>query len=188
MHRPRPRLSPFATCSLVLLLLSLCQPAQAFLYDTFGSGPGWPNRVDDYIDAVQWDATNNVPRAVPVVDNFTVLRYANQDATLYGVDFSAMSRIASSDSLGVFSAGLVGSYTRGENDDTDDNLYNIMPLHATLALTQALGAWHNSLEGEFVAAKDDVSEVRNEQSTAGYGLMHLRSRYERDRWSMELGA
>jgi len=52
MHRPRPRLSPIATCSLVLLLLSLCQPAQAFLYDTFGSGPGWPNRVDDHIDAL----------------------------------------------------------------------------------------------------------------------------------------
>jgi iron complex outermembrane receptor protein len=62
-----------------------------------------------------------------------------------------------------------------------------MPLHATLALTQTLGAWRNSLEGEFVAAKDDVSQVRNEQSTAGYGLMHLRSRYERDRWSVELG-
>jgi iron complex outermembrane receptor protein len=144
-------------------------------------------KVDDYVDAVQWDSAANVPRIVPVVGNFTVLRYANQDATLYGVDFSGDSRLASSDSYGQFSASLVGSYARGENDDTDDNLYNIMPLHATLALTQALGAWHNSVEGEFVAAKDDVSEVRNEQSTAGYGLMHLRSRYERDRWSMELG-
>ena len=144
-------------------------------------------RVDDYIDAVQWDSTANVPRAVPVVHNFTVLRYANQDATLYGVDFSAAGRIASSDSLGVFSAGLVGSYTRGENDDTDDNLYSVMPLNATLSVTQELGRWYNTIEGEFVAAKDDVSQVRNEMPTAGYGLVHLRSRYEDAQWSVELG-
>jgi iron complex outermembrane receptor protein len=144
-------------------------------------------RVDDYIDAVQWDSAANVPRAVPVVDNFTVLRYMNQDATLYGVDFSGAGRLANSARFGMFSASLVGSYARGENDDTDDHLYNIMPLHATLALTQTLGAWRNALEGEFVAARDDVSEVRNEVPTAGYGLMHLRSRYERDRWSVEVG-
>ena len=144
-------------------------------------------RVDDYIDAVQWNSTSNVPRAVPVVDNFTVLRYANQSATLYGVDLSASGRLASSDRFGAFTAGLVGSYARGENPDTDDNLYNIMPLNATLSLTQELGRWRNTIEGEFVAAKDDVSEVRNEMPTAGYGLVHLRSSYEHDRWSVELG-
>jgi iron complex outermembrane receptor protein len=144
-------------------------------------------RVDDYIDAVQWDSTANRPRAVPVVGNFGVLRYANQDATLYGVDFSGACQLVSGDGFGELSASLVGSYARGENDDTDDNLYNIMPLHATLALKQSSGAWYNSLEGEFVAARDDVSAVRNEMPTAGYGLVHLRSRYERDRWSVELG-
>ena len=45
--------------------------------------------VQDYIDAVQWDAATNAPRTVPVVDNFTVLKYANQSAQLYGVDLSA---------------------------------------------------------------------------------------------------
>jgi iron complex outermembrane receptor protein len=144
-------------------------------------------KVDDFIDAVQWDSAANVPRAVPVVSNFTVLRYANQDATLYGVDFSAAGRLADSDRYGRFSAALVGSYARGENDDTDDNLYNIMPLNATLSLVQELGRWRNTLEGEFVAGKDDVSQVRNEMETAGYGLMHLRARYEADRWNVELG-
>jgi iron complex outermembrane receptor protein len=129
----------------------------------------------------------NAPRVVPVVGNFTVLRYANQSARLYGVDFSGQSRLAEADRFGRFTASLVGSYTSGTNEDTDDNLYNVMPLNATLALTQALGSWRNSVEGEFVAAKDDVSQVRNEVRTAGYGLMHLRSRYERDRWSAELG-
>jgi iron complex outermembrane receptor protein len=144
-------------------------------------------RVDDYIDAVQWDSAANVPSVVPVVDNFAVLRYANQDATLYGVDFSGESQLADSDRFGRFSASAVGSYARGENDKSNDDLYNVMPLHATLALMQVLGSWRNSLEGEFVAAKDHVSQVRNEQPTAGYGLMHLRSRYERDHWSVEAG-
>ena len=88
---------------------------------------------------------------------------------------------------GKFSTQLVASYTRGKNEDTDGNLYNVMPLNAKLALTQELGSWRNTLEGEFVAAKDDVSAVRNEMQTAGYGLAHLRSRYERATWSAELG-
>jgi iron complex outermembrane receptor protein len=144
-------------------------------------------KVDDYIDAVQWDAANNVPRAAPVIGNFTVLRYVNQDATLYGVDFSAVGRLADSDRYGRFSAALTGGYARGENDDTGDNLYGVMPLNATLSLTQESGRWRNTLEGEFVASKDAVSQVRNEIRTAGYGLMHLRSRYETDRWNAELG-
>jgi iron complex outermembrane receptor protein len=144
-------------------------------------------KVDDYVDAVQWDSTANVPRAVPVAANFTVLRYANQEAKLYGVDFVATSRIANTSRFGVFAARLVGSYTRGKNEDTDDNLYSVMPLNATLSVTQDIGRWHNTLEGEFVAAKDDVSQVRNEMPTAGYGLLHLRARYEAERWNLECG-
>ena len=143
--------------------------------------------VQDYIDAVQWDAATNAPRAVPVVGNFTVLKYANQSARLYGADLSADYRLAGMTDYGQFSAQLVASYTRGKNEDTDGNLYNIMPLDARLAFTQVLGSWRNTLEGEFVAAKDDVSDVRNEMQTAGYGLAHLRSRYERATWSVEIG-
>ncbi len=145
------------------------------------------SKMADYVDAVQWDSAANAPRTVPVVNNFTVLRYANQDATLYGVDFSAASRFVDSGRLGALSAALVGSYTRGENDETGDDLYGVMPLHATLSLTQALGRWRNTIEGEFVAAKDDLSQVRNEMPTAGYGLVHLRSRYDTGRWNVEIG-
>ncbi len=147
----------------------------------------WYTKVKDYVDAIQWDSTANVPRAVPVVDNFTVLRYVNQSARLYGVDVTADAQLASSERLGRLSASLVGSYTDGRNEDTDDNLYKIMPLNATVGLAHEWRGWRNSLEGEFVAAKDDVSAVRNEMPTSGYGLVHLRSRYERDRWSAEVG-
>ena len=143
--------------------------------------------VRDYVDAVQWDAATNAPRTVPVAGNFTVLKYANQSAHLYGVDLAADCQLTGATNYGSFSTRLVASYTRGRNDDTDDNLYNIMPLNATLALSQQAGSWSNTVEGEFVAAKDDVSQVRNEMQTAGYGLVHLRSRYEREDWSIDLG-
>ena len=53
------------------------------------------------------------------------------------------------------------SYTHGENRDTG---YNLMPLNRKLA--------RGGRKGEVaVAAKDDVSDVRNETKTAGYGLI-----------------
>ncbi|HSQ08680.1 MAG TPA: TonB-dependent receptor plug domain-containing protein [Chromatiaceae bacterium] len=143
--------------------------------------------VQDYIDAVQWDSVKNAPRVVPVVNDFTVLKYFNQSAQLYGLDLAAHYQVARGTSLGDFRLDLVASYTRGENEDTGDNLYNIMPLNATLGLTQAIGPWRNTLEGVFVDAKDDISQVRNEMETAAYALANLRSRYEKKTWSLEVG-
>jgi iron complex outermembrane recepter protein len=148
--------------------------------------PYWTD-VADYIDAIQWDAATNAPRTVPVVGNFTVLRYRNQSAQLYGVDFSGDLLLASTDSYGKYTARIAGSYAHGENEDTNDGLYNIMPLNATVTLAQDVGRWHNAIVGEFVGAKTDVSKVRNEMETAGYGLVHLLSRYQRDTWSVEVG-
>ena len=86
--------------------------------------------VKDYIDALQWNSATNAPRIVPVVDNFTVLKYFNQSAQLYGLDLSAHYVVARGTGYGDFTAQVVASYTRGENQDTGDNLYNIMPLNA----------------------------------------------------------
>ena len=134
--------------------------------------------VKDYIDARR--VTNNA-------NQFNVLQYANQSARLYGIDLSGHALVARATGYGDFTVKGLMSYTRGKNRDTDDNLYNIMPLNAKLALAQRLGAWRNTLEGEFVARKEDVSSVRNEMETPGYGLIHLRSRYEQKTWSVDFG-
>jgi iron complex outermembrane receptor protein len=143
--------------------------------------------VRDYVDAIQWDAATNAPRTAPVADNFAVLRYLNAEARLYGVDFSGRYRHATGSALGTLELQLVASIARGENLDTDDRLYNVMPPNATLGVTQESGRWHNTIEGEFAAPKDRVSGVRNEMPTAGYGLLNLRSRYELDSWRLEVG-
>jgi iron complex outermembrane receptor protein len=133
-------------------------------------------RVKDYIDAVQWDAARNAPRTTPVVDQFTVLKYVNQSARLYGLDLSGFRRFGEPGTGEWVLSGLL-NYAVGENRDSGDNLYNIMPPNAKLALTREAGAWSATLEAQFVAAKDEVSRVRNEMETDSYNLLHLRGRY-----------
>lgn len=134
--------------------------------------------VKDYIDAQR--ITNNV-------NLFNVLRYVNQSARLYGVDVSGHAKLAGNTAYGDFTVKGGVNYSKGDNRDTGGNLYNIMPLNAKLALKQQIGAWRNTLEGEIVARKNTVSQVRNEMQTAGYGLLHLRSRYEQKGYSIDFG-
>ncbi|PKO35359.1 MAG: TonB-dependent receptor [Betaproteobacteria bacterium HGW-Betaproteobacteria-7] len=142
--------------------------------------------VTDYIDAIQWDGTTNAPRTTPLRDQFTVLRYTNQSARLYGLNLSGQMPLAST---GIGNLGIKGllSYTHGQNRDTGDGLYNIMPLNAKLTLTQKSGGWDNALELIGVAAKDRISDARNEMKTAGYSLVNLRGSYSWQRVRLDFG-
>ncbi len=133
-------------------------------------------RVTDFIDAVQWNRTTNQQATVLTTNVFTALRYVNQPARLYGVDISGRMPLAKT---GWGAWGLKGllNYTNGKNRSTGDDLYNIMPLNAKLALTHQLGGWDNSLELVMVDAKDKVSDQRNEIKTPGYSLVNLRASY-----------
>jgi iron complex outermembrane receptor protein len=121
-------------------------------------------RVSDYVDAVA------LPGWMP--DQYNVLRYANQDARLYGLDLSAS--VTWDNGWGKWNAAAVVAYSDGENRDTGDALYNIMPLNARLALGHQVGSWDSSVEVLLVDRKDDLSAVRNEIPTAGYALVNLR--------------
>lgn len=122
-------------------------------------------QVQDYIDAYR--LTSNA-------SNFNVLKFSNQSARLYGIDLSGHMPLAQT---GYGRWGLKGllNYTHGENRDTGDALYNVMPLNARLTLTHQQGGWDNAIELVLVQAKHDTSDVRNEISTAGYGLVNLRA-------------
>ncbi len=132
--------------------------------------------VDDYIDAVQWNAATNLPATPLVTDKFSVLKYVNQSARLYGIDLSGQMPLAKTD-WGAFALKGLLNYTKGTNRDTGDGLYNIMPLNAKIALTHHKGGWDNSAELVMVDAKDDISAMRNEIKTPGYGLVNLRGSY-----------
>jgi iron complex outermembrane recepter protein len=128
------------------------------------------SRVSDYIDAVRQPATQTAN------NQFVVLQYANMSAELYGIDIAGRMPLAQT---GVGDFGLRGvlGYVHGKNRDTGDGLYNIMPLNAKVALTHRTGGWDNALEVVGVTAKDDISQVRNEVETPGYGLTNLRGSY-----------
>lgn len=132
--------------------------------------------VDNYIDAVPCASVHSVcpgPRA----DGFLVLSLDNQDARLYGLDVSGFMPLGRMEGVGSFTANGVVSYVKGWNTETDDALYNVMPLNARFSLVHKLGGWSNTMEIELVKAKSDTSQVRKEMETDGYGLLNLRSSY-----------
>lgn len=146
--------------------------------------------VEDYIDA---ERCSGAARGVCVASNLTAtdafvyLRFVNQRASLYGVDLSGQLALAESDRYGALSVTGVVAWLQGKNEKTDDNLYNIMPLNATLSLLHRIGDWSGTAELELVDAKDEVSGVRNEMKTGGYGLLHLRGSYEWNRLRLDIG-
>mgnify|MGYP005810582321 CR=1 FL=1 len=128
--------------------------------------------VRDYIDARRLEN----PGMPSGDDEFVTLQYANQKARLYGLDLSGRMPLAAS-TLGRFGLEGLVNYTDGKNRATGDDLYNIMPLNARLSLTHKSTHWDNALELELVKRKNDVSDVRNEIQTPGYGLVNLRLAY-----------
>lgn len=121
--------------------------------------------VENYVDA---------DRVVPPANwdpNLVQLKFANHDALLYGFDASGQAALGSSPTWG--DLGLSGSlsYTRGENLDTHDGLYRVMPLAGRIGLDHRLGDWTNAVSLKLVAAKTDVSATRLERPTPGYALL-----------------
>ena len=152
--------------------------------------------VADYInarrcataDSLMTGSRCTVASNLTTTNNFVFLKYDNQDAQLYGLDISGYFPLAKNTSYGSFMATGMLNYVRGETTSgTDDNLYNMMPLNAKLAIVQRLGGWTNTAEVQVVDAKDDVSQERNELKTAGYGLLNLRSSYEWKQTRIDVG-
>ncbi len=140
--------------------------------------------VDNYIDAT---CALNKPGNTCTAGRFNYLTLVNQDARLYGIDISGFQQVSKGSGLGDVTARGVIAYVRGKNLTTGDNLYNIMPLNAKATIEQKIGNWTNAVEVLLVSAKKDLSAVRNEMKTAGYGLLNLRASYETKRLRVDLG-
>ena len=143
------------------------------------------SRVEDYVDAIRCVGSGAGMMAVcggpannTATTGFVYLKYANQKARLYGADISGHFPLAKNTAFGSFTLSGMLNLLKGRNLSSDDDLYNIMPTNARLALAQKLGAWTNTVEVQLVGAKSNVSQVRNEVKTDGYGLLNLRSSYE----------
>ncbi|MFS1703586.1 TonB-dependent receptor plug domain-containing protein [Alteromonas sp. AMM-1] len=135
--------------------------------------------VDDYIDAVAATTMWNSGQ-------FNVLTYNNQAARLFGVDANAQYQFNTAN-WGSFVVEGIVSITRAENTETDSGLYQTLPLHGNLAINHVSGPWQTQITWEFAAAKTNISEVRNEIETAGYGLLGLQTGYVTEQFRVDLG-
>jgi iron complex outermembrane receptor protein len=141
--------------------------------------------INNYIDAERCSSANSNCGAAnqTVTDAFVYLKFVNQSASMYGVDISGHFPLAENYTV----TGIL-NYVRGKNETTGDNLYNIMPVNAKLALEQRLSSnWTNTLEVEVVGDKTNVSSTRNELETKAYNLLHLRSSYKWKKVRLDFG-
>ena len=148
--------------------------------------------VDDFIDAERCVSATPYGMACTAQNGsrdtgFVYLRFANARARLAGIDARAELPLARSARFGEYRLRARMSAAHAENRDTGDGLYNQMPMNAEFALQRRKGRWTQTLETELVDAKRDVSDVRNELRTAGYGLWHLRGSYENGGLRVDLG-
>lgn len=137
------------------------------------------SKVDNYIDAKC--------RTTCASNKFNYLKLVNAEARLFGIDLSGFAKLGRIDGVGEFIGKGVIGYVNGKNTSTGDRLYNIMPFNARLSIEHRLGNWTNTVEEVLVSAKNDVSQVRNEMKTAGYGLLNLRSSYDAKHYRIDIG-
>lgn len=141
--------------------------------------------VQDYIDAVSCASVGKT--CATRSDGFVNLSLANKNAQLYGVDISGKLKLVDGSSMGNLAAKGVLSYVRGKNLSTGDNLYNIMPLNATLALEHQYMGWSNTLQAKFVDNKSNLQAIRKEIATPGYALFNFYSSYRWQHVRLDLG-
>lgn len=115
------------------------------------------------------------------------LKYANHDARLYGMDLSGRMSVAKTPRWGDFALSSGLNYVQGKNLDTNNDLYNIMPLNGRLGLEHERDNWTSGLEWQGVDRKRSVSPVRNEQVTAGYALVNARTGYVWEKVRLDAG-
>jgi iron complex outermembrane receptor protein len=142
-------------------------------------------RIQNYIDAGRCplidDGSDGCTAAnFTATSGFAILQFANYPAKLYGFDGSFRAPLGQT-AAGRFSlAGTLGE-VRGENLDTKDNLYRLMPFHGDLSLQHERGGWSGAFSLKAVDAKTRVDAVRIELPTAGFALLSLRGGY---RWKL----
>jgi iron complex outermembrane receptor protein len=144
--------------------------------------------IQNYIDAARCgSALCGGAANLTQTAGFVTLQYVNQNAELYGADLDGKVMLLEHSAYGRFDLAGTISYTRGKNLSTGDNLYNIMPLNARVALELTSGPWTGRVETLLVSAKRDVSQVRNEVQTPGYGLLNLKAHYQWNKLGLDVG-
>ena len=142
--------------------------------------------IQDYIGVNQIGTANYVPKAgsnIPI----NLLQFANHDAQVYGFDVSGQADLWQDTGYG---SGLIKGYvglSQGQQINTGESLYRMLPLNADITVEHKLGNWTNSVEMKLMASKDDLDPLRKEKSTPGYAVFNLRTGYDWENVGFSVG-
>ncbi|BAE49344.1 TonB-dependent receptor [Paramagnetospirillum magneticum] len=137
--------------------------------------------IADYI-GVDWVSNSTTRSSV-----FPLLKFANHDAMMSGVDVSGSTFLARETGYGDFKvSGMIG-WLHGEMVNTGKAMYHVMPINGKAALEHGWGGWTNAVEAQLVGTKAGVDPLRREPKTPGYALLNLRSGYEWENFLLNLG-
>lgn len=142
--------------------------------------------IQDYIGVNQIGTANYVPQTgknIPI----NLLQFANHDAQVYGFDVSGQADLWQDTGYG---SGLIKGYvgiSQGQQINTGESLYRMLPLNADITVEHKLGNWTNSIEMKLMASKDDLDPLRKEKSTPGYAVFNLRTGYDWENIGFSVG-
>ena len=97
-------------------------------------------------------------------------QFTNVDAKIYGLDLGYEFAI---NDAWMIRGNL--TYVRGKRTDIKDNLYRIAPLSSFLELLYQGENYFVSLESIAASKQDNVSSYNNEKTTAGGGIVNMRT-------------
>jgi len=148
----------------------------------------WAAKATPYFTYVaDYIGVNLVRNNVSGTANYPLLKFANHDAMMYGVDFSGSTFVARDTGYGDFKlSGTIG-WLHGEMVNTGKAMYHVMPINGKAAIEHGMGGWTNAVEAQLVGTKAGVDPLRHEPKTPGYALLNLRSGYEWENVLLNLG-
>lgn len=148
----------------------------------------WAARMTPYFTYIaDYIGVDYVSTSTTRGSRFPLLKFANHDAMMYGVDVSGSTFLARDTGYGDFKVSGVIGWLHGEMVNTGKSMYHVMPINGKTALEHGLGGWTNAVEVQLVGTKAGVDPLRNEPKTPGYALLNLRSGYEWENFQINLG-
>lgn len=136
------------------------------------------SHIDDFIDVDRIGTfTPYMMMGGMMADTNALLRFANHDARLWGVDLAGRAVLWDDARFGRGQLRGTLAYLRGKRQDGGD-LYHIMPLSATLGLEHAIRSLTTLAEVQLVDRKSRVDDRRFEDETGGYALVNLRAAWQ----------
>lgn len=121
------------------------------------------NRVDDFISA-----TTDSSLSAKTMGARGVKRYVNVEATLMGGELECDLKVTQNLSL---NGNL--SYTKAENETTNNDLAQIPPLEGNVGVRYSSNIYWGEVNGRFVDRQNEIDPAFGETETAGFSTFGL---------------